>query len=98
MRHAILLARDGQTSSLPLTFHAGAIVTLDAVEPGFAGDPAGEVLTIPYMPVQFHSRYPMPRQSSKGVEEARSELPRILDEAEHGRPTVITRHGKPVAA
>jgi prevent-host-death family protein len=34
----------------------------------------------------------------KGVEEARNQLPDLLDAAEKGRSTVITRHGRPVAA
>jgi prevent-host-death family protein len=34
----------------------------------------------------------------KGAEEARNQLPDLLDEAEQGRSTIITRHGKPVAA
>jgi prevent-host-death family protein len=34
----------------------------------------------------------------KGVEKARSELPRLLDAAESGVSTIITRHGKPIAA
>ena len=35
---------------------------------------------------------------SKGAEEARNRLPELLDEAEKGRSTVITKHGRPVAA
>jgi prevent-host-death family protein len=34
----------------------------------------------------------------KGAEEARNELPRLLKAAEKGRSTIITRHGRPVAA
>ena len=34
----------------------------------------------------------------KGAEEARSQLPELLDAAEKGRSTIITRHGRPVAA
>ncbi len=34
----------------------------------------------------------------KGAEEARDQLPHLLDEAEKGRSTVITKHGRPVAA
>jgi prevent-host-death family protein len=34
----------------------------------------------------------------KGAEEARNQLPDLLDAAENGQATVITRHGKPVAA
>jgi prevent-host-death family protein len=34
----------------------------------------------------------------KGAEEARNQLPELLDAAEKGRSTIITRHGKPVAA
>ena len=37
----------------------------------------------------------MPR---KGAEEARAQLPDLLDAAEKGRSTIITRHGRPVAA
>ena len=33
-----------------------------------------------------------------GADEARSQLPELLAAAEHGRSTVITRHGRPVAA
>ncbi len=35
---------------------------------------------------------------SKGAEAARNRLPELLDEAEKGRSTVITKHGRPVAA
>ena len=34
----------------------------------------------------------------KGAEEARNQLPSLLDAAEQGRTTIITRHGRPVAA
>jgi prevent-host-death family protein len=34
----------------------------------------------------------------KRAEEARNQLPHLLDAAEHGQSTVITRHGRPVAA
>jgi prevent-host-death family protein len=34
----------------------------------------------------------------KGAEEARNQLPDLLDAAERGRATIITRHGRPVAA
>jgi prevent-host-death family protein len=34
----------------------------------------------------------------KGAEEARNELSDLLDAAEKGRSTIITRHGRPVAA
>lgn len=34
----------------------------------------------------------------KRAEEARNQLPGLLDAAEQGRSTVITRHGRPVAA
>jgi prevent-host-death family protein len=33
----------------------------------------------------------------KGVEEARNRLPELLDAAEKGQSTIITRHGRPVA-
>jgi prevent-host-death family protein len=34
----------------------------------------------------------------KGSEEARNELPALIDEAQRGRATIITRRGRPVAA
>lgn len=34
----------------------------------------------------------------KGVEEARNQLPKLIEAAEAGQATVITRHGQPVAA
>jgi prevent-host-death family protein len=34
----------------------------------------------------------------KGAEEARNQLPNLLEAAEQGRSTIITRHGRPVAA
>ena len=40
----------------------------------------------------------MSRIPYKGAEEARNQLPDLLDAAEQGRSTVITRHGRPVAA
>lgn len=45
--------------------------------------------------------YPMKsiaRSPSKGVEEARQQLPAILSAAASGRTTMITRHGRTVAA
>jgi prevent-host-death family protein len=36
--------------------------------------------------------------SRKGVEEARKDLPQLLNAAEKGQATIITRHGRPVAA
>jgi prevent-host-death family protein len=40
----------------------------------------------------------MPRANRKGVEDARRELPALLAEAEKGHSTIITRHGRSVAA
>jgi prevent-host-death family protein len=37
-------------------------------------------------------------RSSKGAEQARKDLPAILDDAVAGKTTIITRHGHPVAA
>ena len=34
----------------------------------------------------------------KGAEDARNQLPDLLKAAEKGRTTIITRHGRPVAA
>lgn len=34
----------------------------------------------------------------KGASEARKQLPALLNEAKKGRPTIITRHGRPIAA
>ncbi len=33
----------------------------------------------------------------KGAEEARNQLPDLLEAAERGKSTIITRHGRPVA-
>lgn len=38
------------------------------------------------------------KQASKGAEEARQQLPSILAAAGEGRTTIITRHGRAVAA
>jgi prevent-host-death family protein len=40
----------------------------------------------------------MARPARKGAEEARNQLPALLAEAEKGRATIITRHGRSVAA
>ena len=32
-----------------------------------------------------------------GVYDAKTQLPKLLDEVEHGETITITRHGKPVA-
>jgi prevent-host-death family protein len=40
----------------------------------------------------------MATKSHRGVEEARSQLPQLLEQAAAGEATIITRHGKPVAA
>jgi prevent-host-death family protein len=34
----------------------------------------------------------------RGAEDARNQLPELLDAAEHGQPTIITKRGRPVAA
>ena len=40
----------------------------------------------------------MSRPGRKGVEDARNQLPALLAEAERGRSTIITRHGRSIAA
>lgn len=40
----------------------------------------------------------MKRPAHRGVQDARNELPALLAEAEKGRATIITRHGRPIAA
>lgn len=40
----------------------------------------------------------MTRPNRKGVEDARNQLPALLAEAERGRSTIITRHGRSIAA
>lgn len=40
----------------------------------------------------------MNRTGRKEAEEARSQLPELLDAAQKGRSTIITKHGRPVAA
>lgn len=41
---------------------------------------------------------PVSKPLSKGAEEARQQLPAILADAAAGRTTIITRHGRVVAA
>lgn len=40
----------------------------------------------------------MAKPTRKGAEEARTQLPALLEAAEKGRSTIITKHGRPVAA
>ncbi len=40
----------------------------------------------------------MKKVSHRGSEEARSELPALIDAAQDGHTTIITRRGRPVAA
>jgi prevent-host-death family protein len=40
----------------------------------------------------------MPKVEHKGAEEARNRLPELLEAAEQGRSTIITKRGRPVAA
>jgi prevent-host-death family protein len=40
----------------------------------------------------------MSRPTRKGAEEARNQMPALLEAAEKGMSTIITRHGRPVAA
>jgi prevent-host-death family protein len=40
----------------------------------------------------------MRRMLHKGAEEARNQLPDLLDAAEMGRSMIITWHGRPIAA
>lgn len=40
----------------------------------------------------------MTKAARKGAEEARNQLPDLLAAAESGHSTVITKHGRPVAA
>jgi prevent-host-death family protein len=40
----------------------------------------------------------MSKVTRKGAEEARNQLPDLLDAAEKGHSTIITKHGRPVAA
>jgi len=40
----------------------------------------------------------MAKVEHKGAEEARAQLPSLLADAEKGRTTIITRHGRSVAA
>jgi prevent-host-death family protein len=47
-----------------------------------------------YSAVQFG----MDAAQRKGAEEARNQLPDLLEAAEGGQSTIITRHGRPVAA
>jgi len=40
----------------------------------------------------------MSKVARKGAEEARNQLPALLEAAEKGHSTIITRHGQPIAA
>jgi len=40
----------------------------------------------------------MAKVDHKGAEEARNQLPELLDAAAQGRSTIITRRGRPIAA
>jgi prevent-host-death family protein len=40
----------------------------------------------------------MSKLHKRGAEEARNQLPALLAEAEKGRATIITRHGRSIAA
>jgi prevent-host-death family protein len=40
----------------------------------------------------------MVTRKQHGVEEARIQLPRLLEQAAAGKASIITRHGKPIAA
>ena len=52
----------------------------------------------PYSLYTFRiSEITMTKPMRKGAEEARSQLPELLTAAQHGRQTIITRHGRPVA-
>jgi prevent-host-death family protein len=51
-----------------------------------------------YGAVQFSRGGIMAKVARKGAEEARNQLPDLLDAAENGRSTIITKHGRPVAA
>jgi prevent-host-death family protein len=52
----------------------------------------------PYSLYTFRiSEITMTTPMRKGAEEARSQLPELLTAAQHGRQTIITRHGRPVA-
>ena len=40
----------------------------------------------------------MARTGQKGAEEARNQLPDLLEAAQKGRSTIVTKHGRPIAA
>jgi prevent-host-death family protein len=40
----------------------------------------------------------MSKAARKGAEDARNQLPDLLEAAENGHSTIITKHGRPVAA
>jgi len=48
--------------------------------------------------VQYRTVYPVAKPARTGAEEARKQLPALLEAAERGRSTIITKHGRPVAA
>jgi prevent-host-death family protein len=40
----------------------------------------------------------MSRTGRKGAEEARNQLPDLLEAAQKGHSTIVTKHGRPIAA
>ncbi|HEX7192275.1 MAG TPA: type II toxin-antitoxin system Phd/YefM family antitoxin [Thermoanaerobaculia bacterium] len=40
----------------------------------------------------------MSRTERKGAEEARNQLPDLLEAAQKGHSTIVTKHGRPIAA
>ena len=40
----------------------------------------------------------MSRIERKGAEEARNQLPNLLEAAQKGHSTIVTKHGRPIAA
>jgi len=69
------------------------------IAPAFGPRPLGSPAALAEICTVLYSRA-MPTNDStlrRGAEEARNRLPELLDAAEKGRSTIITRRGRPVA-
>lgn len=58
----------------------------------------GIVDSVPYSLYSAHMTRVNPQAQTKGAEEARKQLPALVAAAAEGRTTIITRHGRAVAA
>lgn len=69
-----------------------AALTLACVTPNFAPQITVQSVRFNCTPTTMHPT------AQVGLEQARNELPRLVNQAEAGATAVITRHGRPCAA